>query len=110
MQPFFRKSMWLAASIAAALSLTFGSVLAHEGREVGEYRFVVGWMEEPTYEGLRNGVELPCHKDGPGCANRARPRRVHGGGDCRGRRGHPVGRPRRGGPCGRAWRRPSRWR
>ena len=64
MQPLFRKSIWLAASIAAALSLTFGSVLAHEGREVGEYRFVVGWMEEPTYEGMRNGVELRVTKMG----------------------------------------------
>ena len=58
MKPLFRKSLWLAASIAAALSLTFGSVLAHEGREVGEYRFVVGWIDEPTYEGMKNGVEL----------------------------------------------------
>ena len=58
MKPLFRKSLWLAASIAAALSLTPGSVLAHEGREVGEYRFVVGWIEEPTYEGMKNGVEL----------------------------------------------------
>ena len=64
MQPLFRKSVWLAAAIAAALSLPFGSVLAHEGREVGEYRFVVGWIEEPTYEGLKNGVELRVTKTG----------------------------------------------
>ncbi len=64
MQPLFRKSVWLAAAIAAALSLPFGSVLAHEGREVGEYRFVVGWIEEPTYEGLKNGVELRATKTG----------------------------------------------
>ena len=64
MQQLFRKGIWLAASIAAALSLTFGSVLAHEGREVGEYRFVVGWMEEPTYEGFANGVDLRVTKIG----------------------------------------------
>ena len=64
MQPLFRKSIWLEASIAVALSLTFGSVLAHEGREVGEYQFVVGWMEEPTYEGMMNGVELRVTKMG----------------------------------------------
>ena len=52
------------ASVAATLGLTIGSVLAHEGREVGEYRFVVGWIEEPTYEGLKNGVELRVTKTG----------------------------------------------
>lgn len=58
MQPLFRRSVWLAASIVAAMSLTVGSALAHEGREVGEFRFVVGWLDEPTYEGMKNGAEL----------------------------------------------------
>ena len=64
MRSLFSKSVWLAASIAAVLSLTIGSALAHEGREVGEYRFVVGWLDEPTYEGMKNGVELSVTRIG----------------------------------------------
>ena len=64
MRPLFRKSLLLAASIAAVLSLTVGTALAHEGREVGKYRFVVGWLDEPTYEGMKNGVELRVTRTG----------------------------------------------
>ena len=31
---------------------------AHEGREVVDYNLNIGWIEEPTYEGFKNGVEL----------------------------------------------------
>ena len=64
MRPLFRKNILLAAFIGATLGLTIGSALAHEGREVGEYRFVVGWMDEPTYEGVRNGAELSVTRIG----------------------------------------------
>ena len=94
MQPLFRKSVWLAAAIAAALSLPFGSVLAHEGREVGEYRFVVGWIEEPTYEGLKNGVELRVTKTGE-AVQTGHGHDAEDDGDSSG------GRPRGGGPCRR---------
>jgi hypothetical protein len=30
----------------------------HERREVGPYRLVVGFLVEPVYEGLKNGVDL----------------------------------------------------
>ena len=54
----FRNSLWLAAALSVALSLTIGTVLAHEGRPVGDYNFVVGWLQEPSYEGARNGVSV----------------------------------------------------
>ena len=62
MHRLFRNKLWLAASLLVALSLMVGTVFAHEGREVGEYRFVVGWAEEPAYEGMNNGVELRVTK------------------------------------------------
>ena len=62
MPKHFRKSVWLAAASLAALSLTIGTILAHEGRPVGDYRFVVGWLEEPAYEGGRNAVSVTVTK------------------------------------------------
>lgn len=35
-----------------------GTVLAHEGRDVGGYNFVVGFINEPAVEGMLNGVSL----------------------------------------------------
>jgi plastocyanin len=35
-----------------------GTVLAHEGRDVGDYNFVVGFVNEPAVEGMLNGVSL----------------------------------------------------
>jgi hypothetical protein len=32
--------------------------LAHEKRTVGKYTFVVGWLNEPTFQGLANGLDL----------------------------------------------------
>ena len=62
MQKHFRKSVWLAVASLAALSLTIGTILAHEGRPVGDYRFIVGWLEEPAYEGARNAVSVTISK------------------------------------------------
>ena len=58
MLPVLNKRYWLAAALAAALSLTVGTALAHEGREVGDYNINIGWINEPAYEGFINGVEL----------------------------------------------------
>ena len=58
MQLVFNRRNWLAAAVAAVLSLTVGVVSAHEGREVGDYRINIGWIVEPAYEGLMNGVEV----------------------------------------------------
>ncbi len=35
-----------------------GTVLAHEGRDVGDYNFVVGFINEPAIEGMINGVSI----------------------------------------------------
>ena len=50
--------LWLAPTLLAAMSLMAGALLAHEGREVGNYRISVGWVEEPAYEGALNAVEV----------------------------------------------------
>ncbi len=39
-----------------------GVVFAHESRDEGDYRFVVGFLHEPAYEGERNGVSLRVTK------------------------------------------------
>ena len=57
-----RTFVWLATASVVILSLTIGAVLAHEGRPVGYYRFIVGWLEEPTYEGSRNAVSIRVSK------------------------------------------------
>ena len=58
MRLVFTKRYWLAAAVAAVLGLAVGTVAAHEGREVGDYRVDVGWIVEPAYEGFPNGVEV----------------------------------------------------
>ena len=58
----FRKIAWLAIATAVVLSLTLGAILAHEGRPVGDYRLIVGWMEEPAYEGSQNAVSIRVNK------------------------------------------------
>jgi len=35
---------------------------AHEGREVGKYNLTVGFMEEPAYEGIPNGISVRVTK------------------------------------------------
>ena len=58
----FRKCAWLAVACAVVASLAVGTILAHEGRPVGDYRFIVGWLEEPAYEGDRNAVSVQVNK------------------------------------------------
>ena len=62
MRPFSRRIIWLVPTMLTVLGLTLGTALAHEGREVGEYRFNVGWIDEPAYEGFKNGVEVGVTK------------------------------------------------
>ena len=62
MQLVTSKGYWLAVAFAAVLSLTVGTALAHEGREVGDYSINIGWINEPAYEGFINGVETPRDK------------------------------------------------
>jgi hypothetical protein len=48
-----------AAVLAIALvALAAGTTLAHEEREVGDYTFVVGFMDEPVFTGQKSGLEF----------------------------------------------------
>jgi hypothetical protein len=53
-------SIAMLAVLVALLASVFasGSASAHEVRTVGKYSFVVGWLEEPAYAGLKNGLDL----------------------------------------------------
>jgi hypothetical protein len=43
------------------LALTTSRAMAHERREMGPYQFVVGFLLEPVFEGVKNGVDLRVH-------------------------------------------------
>lgn len=45
------------AAVCATL-ITTAVALAHENRDLGKYRFTVGFIVEPPIEGEKNGVEL----------------------------------------------------
>jgi hypothetical protein len=52
---------WSVRMLVICAVLTFVTVTdayAHEGRMVGNYRFVVGWGEEPAIVGFKNAVQL----------------------------------------------------
>ena len=42
----------------ALVALTVGITLAHESRDVGEYTFVVGFIDEPVFTGQKSGLEF----------------------------------------------------
>jgi hypothetical protein len=47
------------AILVVLLASIFPSIaLAHERRTVGKYTFVVGWLNEPSYQGQQNGLDL----------------------------------------------------
>ncbi len=48
----------VAVSALVAIGVTSGTALAHESRDVGKYRFVVGFIVEPAFEGQKNGVDF----------------------------------------------------
>ncbi len=49
----------LVIAIVGFLTATLASpVSAHEGRDVGDYNFIVGFLREPAYEGQLNAVSL----------------------------------------------------
>ena len=49
---------WFMAVMLSGLVLTTSPAMAHERREVGPYQCVVGFLTEPAFEGLKNGVDL----------------------------------------------------
>jgi hypothetical protein len=56
------------ALLAALLVLVFTttSVFAHEHRQVGKYTFIVGFLDEPAYANIKNGLDLTIC-DGTDC-------------------------------------------
>lgn len=51
-------------AVALASLLSIGIASAHESRDVGVYRFTVGFFVEPAYEGQKNGIDLRITKEG----------------------------------------------
>jgi hypothetical protein len=43
---------------AALVALTAGAAMAHEVREIGDYTFVVGFIDEPVFTGQKSGLEF----------------------------------------------------
>ncbi len=57
-----RNKAWAAAFLVLALCLAAGAVWAHGDTETEGHKVVVGFLVEPAYEGLPNGVELRVTK------------------------------------------------
>jgi hypothetical protein len=53
-----RRLLALAAVTVGVLIVGAPAASAHESRTVGDYEFVVGWADEPTFTGAKNAVEL----------------------------------------------------
>src|SRR5215475_11928028 len=58
MHGVWRPQGWLLGVLLPILVCTPRTVVAHERREVGAYQVVVGFLTEPAFEGLKNGVDL----------------------------------------------------
>jgi hypothetical protein len=54
----WRPQCWLLAILLPVLVSATRTAGAHERREVGAYQLVVGFLTEPAFEGLKNGVDL----------------------------------------------------
>jgi hypothetical protein len=58
--------LWLVAGVLTALVVaSTGAAYAHERRDVDQYQFVVGFIVEPAFEGLKNGLDLQVSKKAP---------------------------------------------
>ncbi|MGH2543742.1 MAG: hypothetical protein ACRDIB_13140, partial [Ardenticatenaceae bacterium] len=44
--------------VLALAAFSANVALAHESRPVGEYTLVVGFIVEPAFEGIKNGIDL----------------------------------------------------
>src|SRR5436309_10403830 len=58
MQSVWLAERWPMVVMCIVLGLTTSPAIAHERRDVGPYKFVVGFLAEPAFEGLKNGVDL----------------------------------------------------
>ncbi len=60
---FITRGKLLALLMAAVLfGITAGSVMGHEQRDVDKYKFVVGFIVEPAFEGIKNGLDFRITK------------------------------------------------
>lgn len=51
----------LAVVIASSMLALSGGAVAHEGRRIGPYEVVVGWLDEPAYLGRPNAATVRVH-------------------------------------------------
>ena len=56
------KKLLPAVAAFCLLALSLGTALAHEPREIEDYNLVVGFLNEPAFEGLMNGVYVHVTK------------------------------------------------
>jgi hypothetical protein len=58
MKTALRSGLVLLGVALLVVLVTTQSASAHERRQVGKYTFVVGFLEEPAYANLKNGLDL----------------------------------------------------
>jgi hypothetical protein len=58
MRPIFRRFPATSTLVALSLVLMTLPAEAHEHRVVAGHSVVVGWLDEPTYAGFKNGVQV----------------------------------------------------
>ena len=63
------KNIAIIAAAALLPLLAAGTALAHEPRDIQDYNLVVGFLHEPAFEGLLNGVSLRVTKPAPADAH-----------------------------------------
>ena len=63
------KNIAIFAAAALLPLLAAGTALAHEPRDIQDYNLVVGFLHEPAFEGLLNGVSLRVTKPAPADAH-----------------------------------------
>src|SRR5437764_2675628 len=51
-------AMAVLAVVVSSLALSSNLALGHERRTVGQYTFVVGWINEPSYVNILNSLDL----------------------------------------------------
>ena len=56
------KKLLPAVAALCLLALSVGTALAHEPRDIEDYNLVVGFLHEPAFEGMLNGVYLNVTK------------------------------------------------
>ena len=79
--PLCKKAPIWFAVLAVGLIVAAGVALAHDDREVGDYLLNVGFRNEPTVEGLANGIDLRVERKAGAGGQDAMSVGGNGGGD-----------------------------